>query len=322
MSDWSAPPTLSTLYTAVLAALTGRDDELAKGMDPAIVTVTNPLTNTLRWNSVSNKWQKYNGSTWVDMASTYAITISGNAGNVSGVVAAANGGTGISLYAVGDILYASGTTALSKLAAQAAGKVLLSGTSAPSWGQVPLTSHVSGILPGANGGTNNGFMQFSGPAGSLRTFTLPSASCNILTDNALVSVAQGGTGVNTSTGSGKTVLSDSPTLKNVDNTDQTLSWTAGGTTSWDMNSGSIATLSAAGAGGNTTMGAPTNLKKGVYILHFIQGATARTITWNAAFKWPGGTAPVLSTTSGYRDIFTFVSDGSNLYGTYTPGYTS
>jgi hypothetical protein len=68
----------------------------------------------------------------------------------------AGGGTGIASYAVGDILYASGATTLSKLADVATGNVLISGgvTTAPAWGKVALTTHVSGVLPTANGGTN------------------------------------------------------------------------------------------------------------------------------------------------------------------------
>jgi len=100
--------------------------------------------------------------------------ISGNAANVTGVVAAANGGTGQSSYTTGDILFASGATALSRLADIATGNVLLSGGVgvAPAYGKVGLTTHVSGTLP----------------------------------------VANGGTGVTTSTGSGSVVLSASPTL--------------------------------------------------------------------------------------------------------------
>lgn len=70
----------------------------------------------------------------------------------------------------------------------------------PVWGAVSLTADVSGILPGANGGTANGFTAFSGPATSLKTFTLPNASATILTTNAAVTVPQGGTGVATLTG--------------------------------------------------------------------------------------------------------------------------
>ncbi len=65
------------------------------------------------------------------------------------------GGTGISSYTVGDMLYASATTTLAKLAAVAAGNVLLSGGTgvAPAWGKVNLASAVTGITGSTNGGT-------------------------------------------------------------------------------------------------------------------------------------------------------------------------
>lgn len=53
------------------------------------------------------------------------------------------------------------------------------------------------ILLGTNGGTSNGFFSVTGPTTSLKTFTFPNASANVLTDNAAVTVAQGGTGVAT-----------------------------------------------------------------------------------------------------------------------------
>jgi hypothetical protein len=88
---------------------------------------------------------------------TFNQNTSGTASNVTGVVAAVNGGTGQSSYAVGDILYASTTTALSKLADVATGNALISGGVgvAPSYGKIGLTTHVSGTLPIANGGTNS-----------------------------------------------------------------------------------------------------------------------------------------------------------------------
>lgn len=70
------------------------------------------------------------------------------------VVGVAYGGTGIASYTTGDIIYASASTTLSKLAAAASGNALLSGTT-PSWGKIGLTTHVSGTLPIANGGTNS-----------------------------------------------------------------------------------------------------------------------------------------------------------------------
>jgi hypothetical protein len=107
----------------------------------------------------------------------------GTAANVTGVVAAVNGGTGQSSYAVGDIVYASTTTALSKLADVATGNALISGGVgvAPSYGKIGLTTHVSGTLPTANGGTNltsftaNGVVYASSTSalatGSALTFT-------------------------------------------------------------------------------------------------------------------------------------------------------
>lgn len=97
---------------------------------------------------------------------------------LAGTLVAANGGTGLSSYAVGDLIYASGTTTLARLADVATGNALISGGVgvAPSWGKIGLTTHVSGTL----------------------------------------AVANGGTGVTTSTGSGSVVLSNSPALTTPD----------------------------------------------------------------------------------------------------------
>ena len=65
----------------------------------------------------------------------------------------ASGGTGVSTVTTGDILYSSAVDTLARLAGTGTtGSVLLSGT-APSWGKVPMSTHVSGQLPVANGGT-------------------------------------------------------------------------------------------------------------------------------------------------------------------------
>jgi hypothetical protein len=72
------------------------------------------------------------------------------------VVPATAGGTGQTSYAIGDLLYANTTTTLAKLPDVATGNALISGgvSTAPSWGKIGLTTHVSGTLPVANGGTN------------------------------------------------------------------------------------------------------------------------------------------------------------------------
>jgi hypothetical protein len=97
---------------------------------------------------------------------------------VTGTLVGGNGGTGIASYAVGDMLYASGATTLSKLADIATGNVLLSGgvAVAPSWGKVDLAAAITGVLLGANGGT--------GVANTGKTITLGG---NLTTSGAFAS---------------------------------------------------------------------------------------------------------------------------------------
>ena len=98
----------------------------------------------------------------IDIAATYvgqtSITTLGTitAGTWNGTtIAAANGGTGLTSYTTGDLLYATGSTTLGKLADVATGNALLSGGvgAAPSWGKIGLTTHITGTLAIGNGGT-------------------------------------------------------------------------------------------------------------------------------------------------------------------------
>lgn len=86
------------------------------------------------------------------------VTLSGisvNVSNATGTLPASHGGTGIASYTSGDLLYASGLTAISALPKGATNYVLHgSGLgSTPSWGQINLATDVTGILPQVNGGT-------------------------------------------------------------------------------------------------------------------------------------------------------------------------
>ena len=120
------------------------------------------------------------GTTTINSATVSIPSVAISLGTVtsgtwSGTAIAVNkGGTGLTSYAIGDIVYASGATTLAKLSDVATGNALISGGVgvAPSWGKIALTTHVSGTLP----------------------------------------VANGGTGVTTSTGTGNVVLSSSPSL--------------------------------------------------------------------------------------------------------------
>ena len=135
---------------------------------------------------------------------TTGLTVSGSpitsSGTITlaGTLAAANGGTGQSSYAVGDILYASTTSALSKLAGVATGNALVSGGvgTAPSWGKIGLTTHVSGTLPIANGGTNATATPTAGAVaygtGTAYAFTTAGTAGQVLLSNGSSAPAFGG----------------------------------------------------------------------------------------------------------------------------------
>jgi len=159
---------------------------------------------------------------------------------VAGTLVAANGGTGQNTYAVGDLLYASTTTALSRLADVATGSILISGGVgvAPSWGlatSVAVTSinfgttgltpsaatqgavTVAGTLVAANGGTG----QNTYVVGDLlyaSTTTALSRLADVATGSVLVS---GGTGV-------APAYSSTPTVTSLTATTSVLSSGAGG----------------------------------------------------------------------------------------------
>lgn len=71
---------------------------------------------------------------------------------VAGTLVTGNGGTGLTGYTTGDLLYASGASTLSKLAAGTSVQLLHSGTT-PSWSAVSLTADVTGTLAVGNGGS-------------------------------------------------------------------------------------------------------------------------------------------------------------------------
>ncbi|MCA1841465.1 MAG: hypothetical protein LC723_14270 [Actinobacteria bacterium] len=121
--------------------------------------------------------------------------------DVSGVLPIANGGTAIASYVVGDLLYASATGTLSRLADVATGSVLASGGVgvAPAWSSSPAFSGAnvtalnagnisSGTLLVARGGT--GLTAFGGTNTLLYT-TAASALSSIATANSQVLVTNG-----------------------------------------------------------------------------------------------------------------------------------
>jgi hypothetical protein len=58
-------------------------------------------------------------------------------------------------------------------------------------------------------------------------------------------------------------------------------------------------------------------------LSLIADGTARTVTWGSSVKWPGGTAPTLTSTNGKVDTFVlYTHDGGTTWFAFTSGQNS
>jgi phage baseplate assembly protein gpV len=70
-ANWVNPVTTS-LYTDVLSILKERDLDAATQFNNG--TATNIPTNAVRWDGTLNRWQRWNGTAWAELTSTYSLT--------------------------------------------------------------------------------------------------------------------------------------------------------------------------------------------------------------------------------------------------------
>lgn len=89
---------------------------------------------------------------------------------------------------------------------------------------------------------------------------------------------------------------------------------------WDWSLGPIAKVT---LGGNRTLAAPTNTNgmAGTWSLFVRQdGGGSKTLAYNSAYLFPGGTDPVLSTAANALDVLTFVTDGTSIVGAVSKAF--
>jgi hypothetical protein len=79
-ANWSNP-TLTSTYTNFVNEVKNRDEDLALQFDGT--TSTSLPVNTIRWDSSANRWKKWNGSAWVELTGTYALTGLTVTGNIA-----------------------------------------------------------------------------------------------------------------------------------------------------------------------------------------------------------------------------------------------
>jgi len=88
----------------------------------------------------------------------------------------------------------------------------------------------------------------------------------------------------------------------------------------DWSSGNIQTINLASATSNVTLTFSNAVAGAALAVKVVQGATPYNIVWPASVKWPNGTAPTISTTSGAMDLITFFYDGTYYFGAAGQNY--
>jgi len=152
-------------------------------------------------------------------------------------IAATRGGTGLTSFVQGDLLYATSSTTIGSLADVVAGNALISGGVGgdPAWGKVGLATHVSGTLPVGNGGTGattlTGYVIGNGTGAFTASASIPNSATTATSANtASAIVARDGSGnfsAGTITASLNGNASTATTAANVNN--GTLSMAVSGT---------------------------------------------------------------------------------------------
>ena len=150
-----------------LAGNTTTTKKFLKSVATTSGTAVAPAWDTLAAADIPNlDWSKITSGKPTTL-SGYGITDAAASGHTQAVN---KGGTNITSYTKGDILYASAATTLSKLAIGTAGKFLKATTDGPSWDSLPTaSSNTAGIVKlGASGGaatydhTHSGYVSKSG----------------------------------------------------------------------------------------------------------------------------------------------------------------
>ena len=95
--------------------------------------------------------------------------------------------------------------------------------------------------------------------------------------------------------------------------------TVGSSASLSLTTGTVLTATLT-ASTPCTFTMPTATAGKSFILKLTQASSGMTTATFTSVKWPGGTAPTITATASAVDILSFVSDGTNWYGTFAQAF--
>ena len=239
----------------------------------------------LAWDGTSLSATKFAGALNGTVGATTPASVAATTGTFSSTL----GVTGVATLGNGAIL---GTPA--------------SGTATNLTG-LPLSTGVTGTLGAANGGTgvaNNAAMTVTGSGNYAYTRTLSGTTNVTLPTTGTLATLAGSETFTNKTLTNPTItayLETAPAIVN-SSTSQTIALASGTVLSYTLT-------------GNCTFTMPTATSGTSFIVRLIQDGTgSRTATFTGV-KWPGGTAPTITTTASTGvDVISFVCIASVWYG--------
>ena len=188
-------PAQSKVYAVINDAVAAQSIVL-RGVGPTTgVTIVQGEKCVCAWNGtdfVKLATSTVDGVSTISFASTGLTpsTATSGAVTVAGTLITTNGGTGLSSFTAGDLIYFSTGTSFTKLGIGTNGQILTSSGSAPQWSAISSVG-VGSITFGSTGLTPN------------------TATSGNVTVAGTLNVSNGGTGVTSSSGANSVVLRDS-----------------------------------------------------------------------------------------------------------------
>jgi hypothetical protein len=185
-------------------------------------------------------------------------------------------------------------------------------------GTVNLATSVTGVLPAANGGTGVANSSTITLGGNLTT---SGAYATTLTTTGTTTVTLPTTGTLATLAGSETFTNKTLTNPTVTNYVETLQavGTVGASSTLALTTGTVLTATLT-ASTPCTFTMPTATAGKSFILKLIQASSGMTTATFTSVKWPGGTAPTITATASAVDILSFVSDGTNWYGTFAQAF--